>query len=105
MINARDGYDFKDKNVYLSGPMTGFDDWNRAEFNKFAWNLRDMGAGFVFNPAEDAPHGEDPFASTSSPRGRTTATASRSTIASPSCRDGERARAPWTSTTSRGRAA
>ncbi|MBQ6411168.1 MAG: DUF4406 domain-containing protein [Atopobiaceae bacterium] len=59
MMRAVDGYDFKDKNVYLSGPMTGHEDWNRAEFNRFAWHLRDMGAGYVYNPGDYAPHGED----------------------------------------------
>jgi Domain of unknown function (DUF4406)/Domain of unknown function (DUF5664) len=42
--------------VYLSGPMTGIDDWNFPAFNQAADNLRRMGYT-VSNPAE---YGADP---------------------------------------------
>ena len=37
--------------LYLSGPMTGYDDFNKACFNQEAKRLRDLGF-VVINPAE-----------------------------------------------------
>ena len=44
--------------VYLSGPMTGREDWNRAAFAEAERACRDVGACHVFNPAKDAPKGQ-----------------------------------------------
>ena len=52
-------WDFEGANVYLSGPMTGKPDWNRAEFARVEEWCFAHGADEVFNPARDAPHGED----------------------------------------------
>lgn len=43
--------ELKKKYVYLSGPMTGFHDYNRQAFNEAEKKLMDMGAYAVFNPA------------------------------------------------------
>lgn len=37
--------------IYLSGPMTGYPEFNYPEFNRVAQLLRDAG-NFVYNPAE-----------------------------------------------------
>lgn len=50
----------KDKAVYLSGPMTGKPDWNREAFADACWKCIDAGADDVFDPARDAPEGDDP---------------------------------------------
>ena len=48
------------KRVYLSGPMTGKPDWNRAAFAEAEKRWREKGWD-VFNPAADAPQsGETP---------------------------------------------
>lgn len=52
-------YDFTGKRVFVSGPMTGKPDWNRAAFADAECMLRKAGAREVFNPAADAPIGED----------------------------------------------
>lgn len=44
------------KRIYLSGPMTGMDDFNFPAFHAEAARLRAEG-NFVINPAE---HGEEP---------------------------------------------
>lgn len=49
--------DFTGKTVFLSGPMTGRRDWNRAAFAQAESRLMELGAAAVFNPAKDAPHG------------------------------------------------
>ena len=49
----------KSKKVYLSGPMSGKPDWNRAAFAKAERACRIAGATFVFNPATAAPQGLD----------------------------------------------
>lgn len=49
--------DFTGKSVFLSGPMTGRRDWNRAAFAQAESRLMELGAAAVFNPAKDAPHG------------------------------------------------
>lgn len=46
--------------VFLSGPMTGIEDWNRAAFADAARRCLEMGALEVFDPAADAPRGPDP---------------------------------------------
>ena len=58
MMNFMD-YDFKGKMVYLSGPMTGHVDFNRRLFTKGAERLKVAGAVYVYNPADEASHGED----------------------------------------------
>ena len=47
--------DFKNKRVYLSGAMTGMQDWNREIFQEAANYIRSQGASHVFNPAFSAP--------------------------------------------------
>lgn len=44
--------DPRGKWVFLSGPMTGKPDFNRKAFDDAARQLADMGAGYVFNPAD-----------------------------------------------------
>lgn len=39
------------KNIYLSGPMTGYQDFNHGAFNQMAHKLRQEGHS-VWNPAE-----------------------------------------------------
>ena len=43
---------FVGKRVFLSGPITGREDFNRAEFAKAERIVRNLGAGMVYNPAE-----------------------------------------------------
>ena len=45
----------KDARVFISGPMTGKPDWNRAAFSECESMLRFLGAKAVYNPAKDAP--------------------------------------------------
>lgn len=52
-------YDFVGKRVFISGPMTGYEDWNRAAFADAECMLRKAKTIEVFNPAADAPAGED----------------------------------------------
>lgn len=52
-------YDFNIKRVFISGPMTGCDDWNRKAFAETEAYCLEHGALEVFNPARDAPNGED----------------------------------------------
>lgn len=47
--------DFQGKTVFLSGPMTGKLDFNRAAFAQAESRLMELGAAAVFNPAKDAP--------------------------------------------------
>ena len=42
---------FDGKNVYLSGPMTGIEKFNRPAFNAAEERVRAEGAADVFNPA------------------------------------------------------
>ena len=42
---------FDGKHVYLSGPMTGLEDYNRPAFNAAEERVRAEGAADVFNPA------------------------------------------------------
>ena len=37
--------------IYISGPMTGYDEWNYPAFHEAAKQLREAGH-YVFNPAE-----------------------------------------------------
>ena len=54
--------DVKGKWVFLSGPMTGYPDWNREAFARAEEALYAAGAEWVFNPAQDAPRsGFDPY--------------------------------------------
>ena len=39
------------RRVYLSGPMTGIKDWNKAEFDEAEKRLRELGAQEPYNPA------------------------------------------------------
>ena len=48
------------KRVFLSGSMTGMPDWNRETFAQAEAQCYECGAFEVFNPAADAPHGDDP---------------------------------------------
>lgn len=41
----------RENNIYIAGPMTGFEDYNFPAFNKAARVFRDKGFT-VFNPAE-----------------------------------------------------
>ena len=42
--------------VYISGPMTGIEDFNRPAFDEMERALYDAGADYVFNPAaQDRP--------------------------------------------------
>lgn len=50
---------FEGKRVFISGPMTGMPDWNRAAFADAECMLRKAGAREVYNPAADSPLGED----------------------------------------------
>lgn len=53
-------FDLDGMRVFLSGPMTGCDDWNRKAFaDASAWCM-EHGATEVFDPAYDAPKGPDP---------------------------------------------
>lgn len=49
------GYNCKGKRVFISGPMTGRPDWNRAEFDRVERELRELGAADIFSPASIAP--------------------------------------------------
>ena len=42
------------RRVYLSGPMTGIKDWNKAAFDEAEIRLFKLWANIVWNPAEDA---------------------------------------------------
>ena len=48
------------KHIYLSGPMTGYPDFNRASFHAAAAKLRDEGH-WVYNPAEYEYEGDFPL--------------------------------------------
>ena len=52
-------YDFRGKRIYLSGPMTGYEDWNRHAFAEAEEWCYGQGAAEVFNPAKSAPLGAD----------------------------------------------
>ncbi len=45
----------KGKTVYISGPMTGWENFNKEAFDEAERRLRDMGAAGVFNPASSLP--------------------------------------------------
>ena len=51
--------DLSGKFVYLSGAMTGHDDWNKQSFDAAVNELTGMGASFVFNPTDGAPNVDD----------------------------------------------
>lgn len=53
-------YCYKDKRVFISGPMTGKPEWNRAEFDRAERELLELGADKVFNPARIAPMPGEP---------------------------------------------
>lgn len=40
------------KNVFLSGPMTGLQDWNRKAFMRADKSVEMFGAAYIYNPAE-----------------------------------------------------
>ena len=44
--------DITDRKIYLSGPMTGIEDYNRAAFDGAVLDLLDAGADEVYDPAE-----------------------------------------------------
>ena len=44
--------DITGKKLYLSGPMTGIEDYNRAEFDGAVLDLLGAGADEVYDPAE-----------------------------------------------------
>ena len=44
--------DITDKKIYLSGPMTGIEDYNRSEFDGAELGLLGAGADEVYDPAE-----------------------------------------------------
>ena len=44
--------DIKGKRIYLSGPMTGIEDYNRSEFDGAELGLLGAGADEVYDPAE-----------------------------------------------------
>ena len=48
-------YAYEGKRVFISGPMTGMPDWNRAEFDRAERELRELDAAAVYNPAFMAP--------------------------------------------------
>lgn len=55
-------YCYKDKKVFISGPMTGQPDWNRAEFDRAERELRELEARDVLNPTIFSPMpGETPL--------------------------------------------
>ena len=56
-VENADDYDFFGKNVFLSGPMTGIDGWNREAFANASAYVRDRGAASVHNPIVNAPTG------------------------------------------------
>ena len=43
------------KVVYISGPMTGWEDYNKEAFDEAERMLREKGANGVFNPATSLP--------------------------------------------------
>lgn len=47
----RDGFDMTGKSVFLSGPITGIEDANRAAFKQAERMARDLGAAHVYNPS------------------------------------------------------
>jgi hypothetical protein len=51
MKGNRNVFDVKGKNVFLSGPMTGLDNYNVAAFCVAHAELKDAGAAYVMNPA------------------------------------------------------
>ena len=53
-------YNYKGKRVFISGPMTGKPDWNRAEFQRAERELWELGADLVFSPASIAPQEGQP---------------------------------------------
>ena len=44
--------DITNKKIYLSGPMTGIEDYNRSEFDGSVLDLLGAGADEVYDPAE-----------------------------------------------------
>ena len=50
--------DLTGKAVYISGRMTGCDNWNTEAFDKAADYLIEHGAAFVFNPSLSAKSGK-----------------------------------------------
>lgn len=53
-------YRYEGRRVFISGPMTGLPDWNRAEFERAERELFGLGADKVFNPACIAPMPGEP---------------------------------------------
>lgn len=51
-------------NVYLSGPMTGIDEWNAPAFRKAERLCKAAGASYVYNPCCNGPVNYDPDAMT-----------------------------------------
>ena len=56
-------YRYEGRRVFISGPMTGLPDWNRAEFDRAERELLELGADKVFNPAIMAPRDGEPVLS------------------------------------------
>ncbi len=52
--------DWEGRNVFLSGPITGKDGWNRKAFSEAASMIRGLGADDVYNPAHLSPIGGVP---------------------------------------------
>lgn len=48
-------FDFEGKRVYLSGPVTNKEGWNKEAFDEAERRLRELGASHVFNPVRNVP--------------------------------------------------
>lgn len=52
--------DWEGKRVFLSGPITGYEDYNKPAFEKAERDIRERGASHVYNPVRNAPEGGEP---------------------------------------------
>ena len=53
-------YDMRGKRVYLSGPMSGYPDWNEPAFEDAKWACLLAGAEVAFNPCTAWGHHDRP---------------------------------------------
>lgn len=60
MLPAHPGPDFDGKAVFISGPMTGYEDYNRDAFDLAEMEINARGAIDVYNPARFADDGSLP---------------------------------------------